>query len=97
MKIEERMLRRDPEDLIEIGRCLEDFYNSAAGSILRAIINGRINVESRDHLEDDRIKPSRVLGRIEGYNQIINDIELSISQYQRLIQPLPEDQSEEGQ
>lgn len=97
MKIEERMLRRNPEDLIEIGRCLGDFYNSPAGSILRAMINGRVNLEARDHLEDDRIKPSRVLGRIEAYNQIINDIELSISQYHSLIQPLPEDQSEEGQ
>lgn len=95
MNIEERMVRREPEDVIEIGRALEVFYDSAAGSILRALVNGRVALESKEHRNDDRIKPSRVLGRIEAYHQILDDIEMAISQYKNLILPLPENEAQE--
>lgn len=97
MNIEERMVRREPEDIIEIGRSLEDFYNSAAGSILRAMVNGRVSLEAKMHREGSKIKPGRALGRIEAYQQLLDDIELAIAQYHSLIQPIPEPEQEEGE
>lgn len=90
MTIEERMIRREPEDLIEIGRALEVMYASAAGAILRAMVNGRISLEAKQHREGTAIKPGRALGRIEAYQQLLDDIELAISQYYQLIEPIPE-------
>jgi hypothetical protein len=95
MTIEERMVRRDPEDLIEIGRALDTFYNSEAGAIIRAMCNGRVSQEARQHKEGSAIKPGRALGRIEAYNQLIDDIEIAIAQYHDLTRPQPEEASHE--
>lgn len=94
MTIEERMVRRDPQDLIEIGQTLEAFYMSDAGAIIRAIVNGRVSHEARVHADGSRIKPSRALGRIEAYQTLLNDIEISISQYHDLVRPIPEERQD---
>lgn len=96
MNIEERMVRREPEDIIEIGRSLEVMYNSPAGAILRAMVNGRISLEAKKHKEGSPIKPGRALGRIEAYQTLLDDIEVAIAQYYSLIQPLPENEQEEA-
>lgn len=95
MNIEERMVRREPEDVIEIGRSLEVMYSSPAGSILRAMVNGRISLEAKQHREGSPIKAGRALGRIEAYQTLLDDIELAISQYYSLIKPLPENEEQE--
>lgn len=95
MNIEERMIRRDPQDIIEIGRLLEVMYDSAVGSILRAMVNGRISLEAKQHTNGSPIKPGRALGRIEAYQTFLDDIERAISQYHSLIQPLPENEQQE--
>lgn len=94
MTIKERLVRRSQEDIIEIGHILERFYSSDAGDVLRAIINGRIARESRVH-EDGRtqLDPARILGRIEAWQMLIDDIETAIQDKDSLTQPLPEEES----
>lgn len=95
MTIEERMIRREPEDLMAIGQVLESFYNSDAGAVLRAIVNGRVAKEAKIHRDGSRVKPGRALGRIEAYQQIIDDVEVAIAEYHDLIRPLPEENQDE--
>lgn len=91
MTIEERMVRREQEDIITIGQTLETFYNTDAGAIIRAMVNGRVALEAKQHREGSPIKPGRALGRIEAYQQLVDDIEIAIAQYHDLIRPLPEE------
>lgn len=96
MNIEERMVRREPEDIIEIGRALDAMYNGSAGAVIRAMVNGRISLEAKQHREGSPIKAGRALGRIEAYQTLLDDIELAIAQYYSLTKPLPESEQEEG-
>lgn len=85
-KIEELMLERSPQSIIEIGQIMERFYNGQAGSIFRAIVNGRIKEQiSQSH--DTHIPADRRLGRAEGMQLIQDDIELAIAQMHSLTQP----------
>ena len=94
MKIDQRLVRRRQEDIIEIGNIIEKFYNGQGGAILRAIINGRKSEEAKIHqTELATLHPTpaeRVLGRIEAYQNIIDDIEQAIEDKNRLIEPIEE-------
>lgn len=85
-KIEELMLERSPQSIIEIGQIMEKFYNGQAGAIFRAIVNGRIKEQiSQSH--DTQTPADRRLGRAEGMQLIQDDIELAIEQMHSLTQP----------
>lgn len=88
-KVEEMMLRRDQEDIIEIGQILQKFYNGQAGMIFRAMVNGRIK-QQVSQLQDTTTNADRRLGRAEGVQMIQDDIELAIAQMESLTQPLPQ-------
>lgn len=90
MKIEERLIRHTQEDIIEIGLAVERFYAGDAGAIFRAMINGRITEEGTRHIENNSVSADRVLGRIEGFNLIRDDIERCIQDMKSLTTPLPE-------
>ena len=79
MKIEERLVRRELEDIIEIGQVLERFYNAQAGTIVRAIIQGLLTAEARTHWDNTEVSGDRILGRIEGINMVRQSIELAIN------------------
>jgi hypothetical protein len=86
MQIEERLVRRDQEDIIEIGRVAEKFYNGQAGVLFRSIINGIIQDEiSQEH--DVSTSADRRLGRAEGANKVRNYIEMAIQDMKRLTEP----------
>ncbi len=84
MKIEERIVRHNQEDIIEIGSALEKFYNGSAGTIVRALANA-ITTRQFTGIEDNHTSADRKLGRAEGVALLITDIELAIDDMKRLI------------
>lgn len=90
MKIEERILRRNQEDIVWIGLALEQFYNSDAGTIVRAMINA---ITTRQFLgEENHISADRKLGRAEGLSLLTSDIEIAIDNMKRLTEEIKEEQ-----
>lgn len=92
-KIEELLLERSTESIIEIGQILEKFYNGQSGAIFRAIVNGRIK-DQISNPDDNKTSADRRLGRAEGIQMIQDDIELAISQMHNLTQPIQGDNNE---
>ncbi len=91
MKIEQRLVRRSMEDIIHIGEALEKFYNGQSGAVLRAFINGRITEEAKIHYDKTiQLSSDRILGRIEAYQMIIDDIEKAIQDKNQLTAPKEE-------
>ena len=95
MTIEERIVRRNQEDVIWIGMALETFYNSDAGTILRALAN-TITIEQFTNTEDNITSSDKKLGRAEGLHILINRIELAIDDMRRLTEEIKEEQRLEG-
>jgi hypothetical protein len=91
MKIEERMLRNNQEDEIEIGLALENFYNSDAGAIFRALVNS-ITIDQYANPQDNTTSADRRLGRAEGLHLLIEDIELAIQRMKSYTAEIKEDQ-----
>jgi hypothetical protein len=91
MNIEQRMMRRNDEDIIEIGSALEKFYNSPAGTIVRAMANA-ITTRQFTGVEDNETMAAKKLGRAEGVSLLITDIELAIDDMNRLTREIKEDQ-----
>lgn len=92
MTIADRLIRREQEDIIEIGNVMDIFYSSDAGVILRAIINGQICKESNNHYYEAKIPADRILGRIEGFQKIIDSIEMAIKDKDDLTKTIPEEE-----
>lgn len=85
-KVEEMMVRRSSEDVIEIGESLRKFYNGQAGTIVRAIMNGLI----KDQItapQDNVTSADRRLGRAEGIQLLQDQIEYAIAQMEQLTTP----------
>ncbi len=95
MKIEERLIRRSQEDVIEIGSALEEFYNSPAGTVVRAMANAITN-EQFTGIDDIQTSADRKLGRAEGIHLLIQRIEYAIQDKTRLTSEIKEDQKLEG-
>jgi hypothetical protein len=91
MTIEERIIRRNQEDIIEIGSALEIFYNSPAGTIVRAMANA-LTTQQFVGTEDNQTPANKKLGRAEGIALLITDIELAIDDMRRLTVELKEEQ-----
>lgn len=89
-KIEQLLLERNNESIIEIGQIMERFYNGQAGAIFRAIINARIK-EQISQVHDVQVNADRRLGRAEGMQMIQDDIEIAIEQMHSLTSPLKEE------
>lgn len=85
-KIEELLMERTPQSIIEIGEILNKFYSGQAGTIFRAMVNGRIK-EQISQTQDNSTSAERRLGRAEGVQMIQDDIELAIAQMHELQRP----------
>jgi len=90
-KVEELMMARTTDSIIEIGEILQKFYNGQAGAIFRAMVNGRIK-EQVSQLQDVTTTADRRLGRAEGIQMIQDDIEMAIAQMESLTQPLQQEE-----
>ena len=95
MKIEEKMIRRSQEDVIEIGQVMEKFYNGQAGSVFRAIVNAII-LENVSSETDVHTPADRRLGRAEGANKVRDFIEMAILDMKKLTTPLPAEEDGNG-
>lgn len=93
-KVSEMMLRRELQDIIEIGEIMNKFYMGYAGEIFRAMVNGRIK-EQISQMDDIKTNADRRLGRAEGIQLIQDDIELAIGQMEDLLKPLPQEENNE--
>lgn len=94
-KIEELLVERTPQSIIEIGQILDKFYNSQAGTIFRAMVNGRIK-EQVSQVNDVTTNADRRLGRAEGIQMIQDDVELAIAQMESLIRPIAKEDDSNG-
>lgn len=91
MNIEERMIRKNPEDIMEIGSALATFYEGPAGVVVRAMANA-ITMRQFTATEDNMTPADKKLGRAEGVNLLITDIEIAIDDMRRLTAEVKEEQ-----
>ncbi len=91
MRIKEALIRKDTSDIVYIGEVAQKMYESEAGELLRALLNGYIGEEAIRHKEDEKTSADRVLGRIEMCQTILDDIEFMIDQARKLKEPIIEE------
>lgn len=87
MSIAEKIIRRNQQDLIDIGTILETFYNSEAGEIVRSIINEIIQ-DSISQWGDNVCHAEKRLGRAEGVQRLRTYIEMAIAEKNNLVMPI---------
>lgn len=93
MTIAERLVRRSNEDKIYVGELVGRVYGTEFGEVIRALINGLITKELS--MKDVRFAEGRLLGRCEGYQEVINNIEQMIAEAEALKMPVEEEREEE--
>lgn len=93
-RITDALVRRNTQDIIHIGETAQRLYGGQHGELLRAIISGHIQQEAKNNVYDENISDAKVLGRIQAYQQIIDDIELMITQKDKLLHEPIEEESE---
>lgn len=74
----EALVRGEQQDKVYIGSVAERLYNSETGELLRAIINGHIQEDAKLNANGMQIPSDMVLGRIQAYQTIIDDLERMI-------------------
>lgn len=84
MTIEERIKRHEREDIIYIGQLAEQILASEMGSLLYALTSGRIATEASTAHQVGSAE--RVLGRIEAYQKLVNDLEQYVVDKDKLLQ-----------
>jgi hypothetical protein len=87
MNIKDKMVRREMQDVIEIGEILNRFYNGQAGEIFRAIVN-EIILDNVSQDSDVITNADRRLGRCEGAQKVRSYIELAIQEMEKLKEPI---------
>lgn len=87
MNAEERLTRQASEDIVLIGDLLERFMNSPAGKYFRIMVSNLQKLEIQ-HSKSSVLSAERALGRIEAYDNVLNDIEGFIHQKNELQKPI---------
>lgn len=83
--IEERMIRRNIEDIEYLGDLVERHYTGEFGKVLTALTQGRVMEEALRHKNGE--SSERVLGRIEMAAKLTQDLEQFIADRDRLRAP----------
>lgn len=83
--IEERMIRRNAEDIEYLGDLVERHYNGEFGKVLTALTQGRVMEEALRAKNGE--SSDRVLGRIEMAAKLTQDLEQFIADRDRLREP----------
>jgi hypothetical protein len=73
IKIEDRLLRRAPEDKIYIGQIVEQALQGELGSVLKALTAGRIAETAANKSQD--VSNDEKLGQIQAFQRIWDDLE----------------------
>lgn len=88
MRIKEALVRRDNDSKIMIGSAVERSMNGQFGEVFRAYINGVITAEiEASKFSPGQISSDRRLGRIEGYQTVLLDLEQMIEDKKDLARP----------
>lgn len=81
---------KEPSEVLQRADILDRFYNSKAGEIVRAMVNGLITYNLT--IDRQNVSADRILGRCEAYQDIINKIELAIEEGNELRKSVGEDE-----
>lgn len=85
MKVKDALVVQDEQSKILIGGVVKRTLNGQFGEIFRAYINGVITEEIEDsRIHPDLVDANRKLGRIEGYQKVLLDLETMIEQSDKL-------------
>jgi len=90
MKIEERLIRRSPEDILHIGMIIENVMKGDFWTILN-LLSASLRIEEIERSKTGIGQPlssDRVLGRIEAYQSLIDSLEAITIQMNELRKPL---------
>lgn len=103
MRIEERLTRRSPDDIIFIGNLIQNAMRSDFWVVLQ-MLSSSLKVEEIEKSKTGiggPISSDRVLGRIEAYETLTSNLEAFVTMKEELSKPLtqkkesPEDGAEE--
>ncbi len=98
MNISERLIRREEQDILEIGNIIKATYYGQFGEVLKAIVDGLITYDLTLNQRNERdvvpLSSDRLLGRLEGYQTVINKLELAIQEADSLREPIEEDEDD---
>lgn len=98
LAIEERLAacgRGESEHIIYIGMLVENLLKSETGAIIKALTAGRTSSEILSNMSG-KLSSDRVLGRIEAYENLWNDLEQFVLDKDRLQEPIKEQEAEES-
>ena len=97
LAIEERLAacgRGESDHIIYIGMLVENLLKSETGAIIKALTAGRTSSEIRSNMSG-KLSSERVLGRIEAYENLWNDLEQFVLDKDRLTEPITKTEPEE--
>lgn len=89
--IEERMIRRNMEDIEYLGDLVEQHYSGEFGKVLTALTQGRVMEEALRTKNGE--SPDRILGRIEMAAKLTQDLEQFIVDRDRLREPVKKEET----
>lgn len=86
--IKEAFERQNNEDLIIIGNLVSQALNSDFGKLLNLLINNLKLMEVNNSRNNIGGSSDKVLGRLEAYDTVLNDLQGFISRMEELQQPI---------
>jgi len=99
MRIEERLARRAPDDIVYIGGLIQNSMKSEFWKVLE-MMTASLKIEEIEKSKNGlgaQISSDRVLGRIEAYETIITNLEAIAAQKEELSKPITKKkESDEG-
>lgn len=90
MRIEERLLRRSPDDVVYIGGIIQSAMRGEFWTVL-TMMSASLKVEEIEKSKNgvgQPISADRVLGRIEAYETLITSLEAVAQQKEELSKPV---------
>lgn len=90
MRIEERLTRRAPDDIIYIGNLIENAMRGELWAVIN-FMSASLKVEEIEKSKNGLgtpISAERILGRIEAYETLITNLESIVVQKEELSKPI---------
>lgn len=96
MTILERFERQDNEDIVIIGEIIDKALRSDFGELLRIMIANLNNLEIANSRNGNG-SSDKVLGRLEGYQTFLSDLETFVARKNELQRPIAYSDEESSQ
>jgi len=85
MTIEERLLRRNDEDILEIGKLAQELIAGDRGKLLYALTNGQIWRELKTNEKESTDEKIELLGKLRSYVELLQTIERCVAEREALL------------